>query len=88
MTRSLYVLLALVAGTGLILFNPIGAFVLGFMACLFWLWIVIDEYVTQRHERKIAEKIAAEKRARGPAIQLSADEVFGDSGFSVGAGAH
>ncbi len=70
MTRSLYVLLALVAGTGLILFNPIGAFGLGFLASLFWLWKVIDDYMTQRHERKIAEMIAEEERALGPEIPV------------------
>jgi hypothetical protein len=70
MKRSHYVLLALVAGIGLIIFNPIGAFGLAVMAIPFWLWRIADNYMTRRHERKIAERIAEEEREAGPEIPV------------------
>jgi hypothetical protein len=69
MKRSHYVLLAIVAGIGLIIFNPIGAFGLAVMALPVWLWKVMDDYMTRRHERKIAEMDAEEERTAIPVGQ-------------------
>jgi hypothetical protein len=69
--RAHYVLLSAVAGLVLIIFNPIGAFGLAVTAGPIWLWCsVIDPYVSRRHERKIAEMIAEEERAAGPAVPV------------------
>ena len=71
MKRSRYVLLAVVAGTGLIIFNPIGAFGLAITYGPIWFWCsIVVPYVHRRHERKIAEMLAEEERAAGPPIPV------------------
>lgn len=62
MKQSLYLLLAVVAGIGLTIFNPIGAVGVAVMAILFWLWWFADSYMTRRREREIAERLAEEER--------------------------
>ena len=70
MNRSLYALLAVVAGVGLIIFNPIGAFGVAVICIPIWLWYVLDGFMTRRHQRKLAMLIAEEEAEWDAAVPV------------------
>jgi hypothetical protein len=71
--KSLYILLALIAGTLSILFNPIGSFGIGFLACVFWLSQTWVDHCERQREKEIAKQEGDFQRSLPPAIDVTTE---------------